>query len=188
MFDVLALWVPILVAALSTYVASMIVWMVLPHHKSDYVALPDEEVASATLRAQRLKPGMYCLPHCADFSQMKDPQFIERMNQGPVGFLTIAQNGLPKMGKLMFKQFLFFLIGATLIAYVVSMASPADMTYMERFRLTSAVAFLAFGYGVIPEGIWYGRKCSTILKFLGDALLYALVVAGVFGWLWPSLS
>ncbi len=37
----------------------------------------------------------------------------------------------------------------------------------------------------VPDAIWFGRPWSAIGKNLFDALMYGLLTAGVFGWLWP---
>ena len=39
---------------------------------------------------------------------------------------------------------------------------------------------------VVQDAIWFGRPWSSAWKVLGDALLYGLMTAGVFGWLWPG--
>jgi len=44
---------------------------------------------------------------------------------------------------------------------------------------------LAYGFGSIPESIWFGRPWGNQLKTLIDGLCYGLLTAGVFGWLWP---
>ena len=33
--------------------------------------------------------------------------------------------------------------------------------------------------------IWYRRAWSTTIKTTVDGLVYALLTAGMFGWLWP---
>jgi len=45
-----ALWLPILLSAVIVFIASSIMHMVLPYHKSDYRQLPDEDKILATLR------------------------------------------------------------------------------------------------------------------------------------------
>jgi len=51
MVPLTALWLPILLAAVIVFVASAIMHMVLPYHKSDYQPLPDEDKLLAALRA-----------------------------------------------------------------------------------------------------------------------------------------
>ena len=66
------LWLPILVATVLVFVASCVVWMALPHHKSDTRRLPDEAPALETLGKQGLTRGMYRFPW-AEMKDMKDP-------------------------------------------------------------------------------------------------------------------
>ena len=44
-----ALWLPILLSAIAVWVASAIIWMAMPHHKSDWRKLPDEGAARRAL-------------------------------------------------------------------------------------------------------------------------------------------
>jgi hypothetical protein len=39
---------------------------------------------------------------------------------------------------------------------------------------------------VIPDAVWFGRPWGAVGKHLGDALIYSLLTAGIFGWLWPG--
>jgi hypothetical protein len=48
------------------------------------------------------------------------------------------------------------------------------------------VAFLGYGVGQATNSIWMGVAWSTSLKHIFDGLVYALLTAGVFGWLWPA--
>ena len=60
-----------------------------------------------------------------------------------------------------------------------------DADYLAVFRLTGTVAWLAYGTGIIPDAVWFGRPWSAVVKHLIDALAYGLLTGGVFGWLWP---
>lgn len=56
----------------------------------------------------------------------------------------------------------------------------------ECCQLTAeAPGFLAYGIGHVHESIWKGQAWITSLKFVFDGLVYGLVTAGIFGWLWP---
>jgi hypothetical protein len=39
---------------------------------------------------------------------------------------------------------------------------------------------------IIHNSIWRGQSWGTTWKHVADGLVYALVTAGTFGWLWPS--
>jgi len=60
--------------------------------------------------------------------------------------------------------------------------------FMTVFRFFSAVGFIAYGWANIPYSIWFGFQWSITAKYLLDALIYALVVAATFAWLWPALN
>ena len=178
------LWLIILAAAALSWIGSAIVWMVLPHHRSDYAALPREDDTIDSLRG--VAPGFYNFPHCKTWEEFKQEEVRDKFRQGPVGYITVVKPGLPPMGRNMVMQVLYFLVTGVLIAYIVGRALPAGADYMSVFRLSGAVAWAAYGFAIIPEGIWYGRPWSNVIKFLADALFYALLTAGVFGWLWPA--
>ena len=63
MITIASLWLAILVASVIVWIASALIWTVMPHHKSDYKGLPDEEAARQALSPQDLKPGMYYIPY-----------------------------------------------------------------------------------------------------------------------------
>lgn len=47
-------------------------------------------------------------------------------------------------------------------------------------------AFIGFALALWQQTIWYNRSWVTTLKSTIDGLVYALVTAGVFAWLWPA--
>jgi len=51
MVSIGALWIPILLPTIAVCGTSAIIWMVMPHHKSDYGKLPDEDAARQALTA-----------------------------------------------------------------------------------------------------------------------------------------
>ena len=62
MTPLFALWLPIVLSAVIVFVASSIMHMLLPYHRSDYQKLPDEEKLLPALRAAGLKRGLYMFP------------------------------------------------------------------------------------------------------------------------------
>ena len=43
-----------------------------------------------------------------------------------------------------------------------------------------------YAFGDFVDSIWKSQPWSNTLRAVFDGLLYALVTAGVFGWLWPD--
>jgi len=70
-------------------------------------------------------------------------------------------------------------------AYLTSRTLAPGTHYLQVFRVAGAVSFVAYGFGAIPNAIWMGKPWGSALKDLADALIYGLLSAGVFGWLWP---
>jgi hypothetical protein len=59
---------------------------------------------------------------------------------------------------------------------------------MAVFRVVGTATWLAYGFGVVQDAIWFGKPWSSVIKHLFDALVYALLTAGVFGWQWPGAN
>ena len=62
-----ALWLPILLSAVFVFIASSVIWMILPHHKGDFQKLPDEEAARAALK--NVAPGQYLIPYSSSMGR-----------------------------------------------------------------------------------------------------------------------
>ena len=181
-----ALWLPILLSGITVWVASAIIWMVMPHHKSDFGKLPDEDAARQALVPQRLAPGWYSIPYAVSQKDLQDPETIRRFEEGPVGFFAVVPSGAPTMGSKIALSFVFYLVISLLVAYLASRTLDPGADYLAVFRVTGTVAWLAYGAATIPDAIWFGRPWSVVVKGLLDALLYGLLTAGFFGWAWPA--
>ncbi len=81
--------------------------------------------------------------------------------------------------------FVFFVIVSVFIAYVGSRTLPPGTPYLDVFQVVGTVAILAYAASSIPHTIWFGRPWSNTLKDIVDGVVYGLLTAGVFGWLWP---
>jgi len=182
-----ALWLPIVLSAVIVFVASSIMHMLLPYHRSDYHQLPDEDKVTATLRGLNLKRGLYVFPYCTH-KDMKSPAIQEKYKQGPVGFLNIMPPGPPAMPKFLGLWFAYTLLVGFFVAYLTAHTVAPGSSYLAVFRVAGTAAFLSYGLGVLPSGIWKGQTASTTSKELIDGLVYALLTAGTFGWLWPRIA
>lgn len=184
MVSLTALWLPIVLSAVIVFFASSLMHMLLPYHRSDYQKLPDEDKLLAALRAAGLKRGLYVFPHCTH-DRMKSPEVVEKYKQGPVGMLTVLPNGPPVMAKFLGLWFAFCLLIGFFVAYLTGRTLAPGANYLEVFRVVGTAAFLAYGLGNLSNGIWKGQTWSVTIKEVIDGLVYALLTAGTFGWLWP---
>lgn len=179
-----ALWLPILLSALIVFIASSIIHMALPYHRSDYKKLPDEDKLLPALRAAALPRGLYIFPFCTH-KEMKSPGAIEKYNQGPVGMMTVFPTGQPFLPKFLGLWFGYCLIISFFVAYLAAHTLPAGTYYLRVFRVVGTAAFLAYGLANISNGIWRGHSWSVVFKEVIDGFIYAMLTAGTFGWLWP---
>jgi len=180
----LALWLPIVLSAVIVFIASSILHMVLPYHKSDYQKLPDEDKLLPVLRAAGLKRGLYVFPFCTQ-KEMKSPAMIEKYKQGPVGMMTILHNGPPAMPKFLGLWFAYCLVVSIIVAHLAAHTVYPFETQRHIFRVVGVSAFLAYGLGNIVNSIWKGQPWSMTIKEVIDGLIYAALTAATFAWLWP---
>ncbi|HEV2977089.1 MAG TPA: hypothetical protein VG425_05835 [Casimicrobiaceae bacterium] len=180
-----ALWLPILLSAVIVFVVSSIIHMLLPWHKSDYPKVPEEDKLMDALRPLAVPPGDYMIPRASSMQDMRSPEFAAKLRKGPVLMLTMMPNGPFAMGKSLVSWFLYSLVIGIFAAYVASRALPAGAEYLRVFQLTGVTAFIAYSVALWQMSIWYRRAWRITLKATVDGLIYALLTAGSFGWLWP---
>lgn len=179
------LWAPILLSAVFVLAASNVIHMVLKWHASDYQGLRNEDEVRVAVARGTPAPGQYVLPHCPNMKDMGSPEMLRKFEDGPVAFLLVAPNGRPAIGAALAKWYAFAVLVAFSAAYLASRTLPQGAHYLQVFRVVGTVTFLAYGYGSIPMAIWMGKPWRSAAKDLADALIYGLLSAGVFGWLWP---
>jgi hypothetical protein len=185
MVPVTSLLVPIVVAAIVVFFASAIIHMVLPFHRSDMRKVPNEDEFLAAVRRLNIPPGDYGTPYASAPAEMKNPQFLEKMNQGPIVFMTVAPGRTPGMAPNLAMWFVFCLVVSVFAAYIAGRALPAGANYLEAFRFAGATTFASYALGEVPASIWYQKSWGTTLRNVIDGLVYGLLTGGVFGWLWP---
>ena len=186
MVPLTALWLPILLSAVIVFVASSIIHMVLPIHKSDYRKLPDEDKITDALRGSGVTPGrVYVFPYCS-MKDMKSPEVQEKFKRGPIGFITIRPSGAPAMGKFLVQWFVYCIVVSIFTACVVASTLMPGTQYMRVFHLAGIVAFVGYSLALIQNAIWKGETWGVTFKHALDGLIYGLLTAGTFGWLWPK--
>lgn len=184
MTSLAALWLPILLSAVLVFVVSSVIHMVLPIHRSDYKGLPDEDPIRDAIRGT--PPGMYMFPHAESLKEAQTPEMLEKMKVGPVGVLMLRPDGMWSMGPALLKWFAFTLIVGTFCAYLAGIAHGPGTAAVTIFQVTGAVAFLGYVFSHVHEWTWKGLDTSIMVKFMIDGVIYTLITAGTFAWLWPA--
>lgn len=178
---IVTLWLPILVSAIVMFIAGSVIWMAMPWHKSDWSKTADEEAVREALRST--KPGMYTVPNVTDRADFEKPDVKQKLIEGPQAFITVVPAGMPKMGGKLVLMFAYNLLIAIMCAYFVSRTAAPDADYLSIFRIAGTVAFVSYGAAYIQESVWFGRQWSMTAKNILDALIYAVLTGGIFGWL-----
>jgi hypothetical protein len=186
MTSLMSLWLPILLSAVFVFVASSIVHMVLPWHRTDYRTVPNEDRVMDALRPFAIPPGDYMIPRPASMEEMRSPAFAEKARQGPVAVMTVMPSGMMSMGRNLALGFLYSVVVSVFAAYIASRALAPAAAYRHVFRFVGATAFIGYSLALWQMSIWYRRAWSTTIKSTIDGLIYAGVTAGTFGWLWPG--
>jgi len=186
MVPLLSLWAPILVSAVLVFLASSVIHMVLTHHRNDFSRLSAEDEVMGALRKFNIPRGEYFVPCAGSPKAMKDPAFIEKMKRGPVLLMTVMERGVPSMGKSLALWFVYCVVVGVFSAYIAGRALGPGAHYLAVFRFAGCTAFVGYTLALWQNTIWFKRAWSTTLKSTIDGLLYALLTAGTFGWLWPA--
>ncbi len=186
MIGMLDLWLPVLVAAVLVFVASFVIHAVLNFHFDDYAALPDEDGVAEAIRKAGVTPGNYVIPRAASRAEMQSDELRKKIERGPMVLMNVQPNGMPNMGKRLGSWFVYCVVVGFVTAYVTGRTLGADADYLTVFRVSGTVAFLTYAGAEPIQAIWFGRNWSATLRSLFDGLVYGLLTAGAFGWLWPA--
>jgi hypothetical protein len=186
MVPLMSLWIPILLSAVIVFIASSIIHMLLTYHQGDFSEVPSEDSVREALRAANLPPGDYHIPYAASAKALSDPGWIEKATQGPNAMLTVMPNGVPAMGKSLTQWFIYCIVIGIFAAYVAGHAVQPGEDYLVAFRYVGTVAFVGYALGLPQNSIWYHKNWGATFRSMVDGLVYSLLTAGVFGWLWPS--
>lgn len=179
-----SLWLPILLSGIALFFASFVAWMILPHHKKEWVGMPNEDAVMRQLKNDNLTSGQYCFPYAACPEDMKSEAYKAKMKAGPRGTLTLWASP-PNMGVNMACTVFFFLIASAVIAYLAAMVIPPGTDPWFVFRFVGTAGILTYGTANILNGIWFGRK---MVADIVDGVVYGMITGAIFAALWPGVS
>lgn len=182
------LWLPILVAAVLVFVASSVIHMFLPYHRTDFAGVPQEDALMGAMRELGVSAGDYAVPYAGDPEVLKSDAYREKAQRGPVVFMTVLPPGDPfAMGAQLGQWFVYALVVGVFAAYVAGRALGPGAEYLAVFRFAGVTAFVGYALAHAQRSIWYRQKWSTTVKNMFDGLVYGLLTAGTFAWLWPEM-
>ena len=177
--------IPIVLSAVFVFLASSIIHMATPFHKNDLRKFPNEDAVRNALRPLNLQPGDYGIPKPDSMKEMGSPEFQEKFKAGPVAFITVRPSGQMSMTGSLVQWFIYSLIVSLFTGYVTGVALAPGAEYLKVFQIAGTVAFTGYALSLPQFSIWWGRSWATTFRSMIDGLLYGLLTAGTFGWLWP---
>lgn len=186
MAELSSLILPIVLSAVFVFIASSIIHMASPWHRSDYPKVPNEERAREVFRALAIPPGDYMIPRPSSRADLASPEFAAKINAGPVIILTVLPNGPVPMYRNLVLWFAYCTAVSVFAAYIAGRALVPGADYLEVFRFAGATAFIGYSVGLWQMSIWYRRSWLTTFKATVDGFIYACLTAGTMGWLWPN--
>ena len=185
MTPLLSLLIPIVVSAVFVFIASSIIHMATPFHKNDLKKFPNEDDVTNAMRGLGLRPGDYAMPKADSMKEMSSPEFIAKMKAGPVAFITVRPAGEVSMTGNLVQWFLYSIVVSIFAAYVAGISLAPGAEYLKVFQIVGAVAFTGYALALPQSSIWWSKSWGATIRSMIDGLIYGLLTAGVFGWLWP---
>ncbi len=181
-----ALWLPILLSAVVVFIVSSLIHMALGYHNNDFAKLANEDAVMEALRKLNIPEGDYMMPCAGSSKAMRDPEFKKKMTAGPLALLRVMKAGMPNMTPSLIMWFIYNIVISIFAAYIASHAVPWGGPYLSVFRFVGCSAFMAYSLALLQDSIWFHKNWGATLKSVFDGLIYGLLTAGIFGWLWPK--
>jgi len=186
MVSLVQLWLPILLSTVLVFFASALLNMVLKFwHTPDYSGFPNEDEVRAAIRKGGTGPAMFLVPYCKP-EDMKKPEAQQKYAEGPVAFVMLRASGPMSMGGSLGTWFVFCLLVSIVAGYLAGVTLAPGADGAQVFRVVAVAALLGHAFGPLPNGIWWAHPWKSVFKYVVDGIIYALIVAAIFAWLWPK--
>ena len=185
MTSVVSLWLPILLSAVAVFLVSSVIHMMSPWHKSDYARVSDEDAFRSAVGPMAIPPGDYMIPRPESRDDLRSPAFAEKMRAGPRVIMTVLPGGDFSMSKNLVQWFMYLILISLFAAGIAGSALPPGAEEHSIIHFVTLCAFSGHAFALWQMSIWYSRSWLTTLKSTFDGLIYALVTAAIFVWLWP---
>jgi hypothetical protein len=185
MVDWTQLLAPIALSAVFIFIASSILHMALKWHNADYKKLANEDEVRAVIRKGSPAAAEYVIPHCMDGKDARSPEMMRKFEEGPLAVIYIRKPGPIQIGPFLMKWVIYTLVVSALCGYFARFTLPPGVDYMKVFHVVGMAAWLAYSWQGPADSIWKGKPWVSTFRYMVDGLVYALITAGTFGWLWP---
>ncbi len=187
MVSLVQLWLPILLSSVLVFIASSLLNMLLKFwHAPDYHTFSNEDEVREALRRGISTTGAYHVPACTP-EMMKQPQTQEKLKQGPNALVMVRPNGVMNIGVYLGQWFGYCVLVSLVCALLARSALPAGAPCLHVCHVIGLAALLGYAFGSLPNAIWWAHPWSIAIKHFIDGVIYAVITAATFAWLWPAV-
>jgi hypothetical protein len=174
-----------LLGAIVVFVMSSIFHMATHLGEVGIQTLPNEDAVVTALRSSIHEPGFYFFPG-QNMTPGRSKEQVEADNAtqmakwkaGPTGILIYRPGGIElQFGKLLVNQFLFGLVGAFLLAWILAATAGATGYGTRVLIVTAAALFGGFVY-TMPYWNWYNFPTNYIVSEI-STMVVSWAVAGL---------
>ena len=181
-----AMWLPILLSSIFVFVASSVIHMASPWHKTDYPKLANEDAVMDALRPLAIAPGDYFVPRPASMGDMKSAEFKAKMERGPRKQKTEKPTDTADMTRELVMWFVYLIAVSIFAAYISAHALQPGVPFWEVVRFAGTVSFLAYAAALWQLSIRDRRSWVITIKATIDSLIYCLITGLTFAYFWPK--
>lgn len=187
MEQLLALWLPILVATVVVFFGGMLCWAVLPHHKPDMGRVPAQPELLEHLKSSGLAPGNYMFPQPEDPKDWSTQEAKDMYAAGPWGVLCLFPAQPSMVKNLLGTLSVVFTITA-FVGYLTGLAleGEPDPSFMRVFQIAGTAAVLGHCFGGMTGDVWFGKPVRFVVTDFIDKLVFGIVTGLLFAALWPA--
>ncbi len=167
-----------ILGGVAVYVWCMASWMLLPWHKTSFSVFTNETTVAHTLSENAPHSGIYLIPYISDFSGAQKAEHEKKYTEGPLAFVAFSKEGGndPQMKKQMVVALLMDLIGAFLIASLLSAAS--GISYINRVLFVAGAGLAVGILGNVPNYNWWHFPLNYTAIAIADAFV-GWFIAGI---------
>lgn len=152
-------------------------------------SLPNEDVVLTAMRASIHDSGFYFFPapdtsrgRSKEQMQADQSAYLATFKRGPTGILIYSPGGEElAFGKLLLNQFLFGLVAAFFLAWILGLTASAT-TYATRVWIVILVSLFAAVVYDVPYWNWYGFPMNyTLGHIAGWTVSWGVAGLGMAG-------
>ena len=158
-----------LTAAVVVFLWQSVSHIALPWHQSTFSEFKDISAVQNVIEQNADGPGMYVVPWADPGDKEAMKKAMEQKDKGFSMFASVRPNGSNAMGVSLGQQFLWNLIGAFFVAFLLTKLNLKDTSC----KVGTTVFFALFTVvtGILPNWSWWGFGNSFIAVNIADTLI-----------------